>query len=401
MINTCKNYLSKFCLEIPERPVGSEGNRLATRRFMEIVKEFNWNVEPTVFQALDWDEDGAELSVDGKKFEAYPSPYSDGVELEIELTEARTLMELDRLDCSGKIVLLHGDLAKEQLMPKNFIFFNPEEHQRIIASLEKKNPAAIICATSRNASLAGGVYPFPLIEDGDFDIPSVFMTEEEGVKLLPEIGKQAHLISRTRRIQGTAYNLVARKGGASSKRIAISAHIDAKKGTPGAIDNATGVIVLLLLAELLRDYKGQIALELLPFNGEDYYAASGQMIYLDQNQDFWDDILLNINIDGAGYHLGESALSPFNLPPDIQQGVDSLIQNHKGISKGIPWVQGDHSIFLQQGIPAIAFSSQWFINNIDTQDITHTQKDHPGIVDCEKVVEIAQAIHELINGIES
>jgi aminopeptidase YwaD len=368
---------------------------------MEIVQGFNWKVEPTVFQALDWDGNGAELSVEGTKFEVYPSPYSLGCELELELAEAGTLHDLDQLDCSGKIVLLHGDLAKEQLMPKNFIFFNPEEHQRIIASLERKNPAPIICATSHNASLAGGVYPFPLIEDGDIDIPSVFMTDEEGEKLLPEIGKQTSLISRTRRIQGNAYNLVARKGGASSKRIAISAHIDAKKGTPGAIDNATGVIVLLLLAELLRDYKGQIALELLPFNGEDYYAASGQMIYLDQNHDYWDDILLNINIDGAGFYLGGSALSPFKLPPDIQQGVDNLIQNHKGISEGIPWVQGDHSIFLQQGIPAIAFSSQWFINNIDSQDITHTPKDHPGIVDCEKVVEIAQAIHELINSIVS
>ena len=99
--------------------------------------------------------------------------------------------------------------------------------------------------------------------------------------------------------------------------------------------------------------------------------------------------------------MGGSALSPFKLPPDIQQGVDNLIQNHKGISEGIPWVQGDHSIFLQQGIPAIAFSSQWFINNIDSQDITHTPKDHPGIVDCEKVVEIAHAIHELINDIVS
>ncbi len=401
MINTCKKYLSKFCIEIPERPVGSEGNRLATRRFMEIVKRFNWKVDPTGFQAQDWDEDGAELSVEGIEYEVYPSPYSLGCELECELAAAGTLHDLDQLDCSGKVLLLHGDLAKEQIMPKNFIFYNPEEHHQIITSLENKNPAAIICATSRNASLAGGVYPFPLIEDGDFDIPSVFMTEDEGVKLLSDIGKQTRLISRTRRIPGIAYNLIARKGGASSKRIAISAHIDAKKGTPGAIDNATGVIVLLLLAELLRDYKGQIALELLPFNGEDYYAASGQMIYLNQNQDYWDDILLNINIDGAGYYLGESALSSFNLPLDIQQGVDRLIHNYKGISEGIPWVQGDHSIFLQQGIPAIAFSSQWFIGNIDSQDITHTAKDHPGIVDCEKVVEIAKAIQELINGIVS
>ena len=62
---------------------------------------------------------------------------------------------------------------------------------------------------------------------------------------------------------------------------------------------------------------------------------------------------------------------------------------------GFQWFQGDHSIFIQQGVPAIAVSSQWFIDNIDQQEITHTPKDNPSIVDCQKVVEIAEAIYQL------
>ena len=396
MIRKCAEYLDFLCSEIIERPVGSPGNRTATLWFKEIAESFGWSVEATPFSAMDWEEGGADLQIEDRKYEVFSSPYSQGCDENAVLTAAGSISELDSIECSNKILLLHSDLAREQLMPKNFIFYNPEEHQRIIALLEMKKPAAILCATSRNASLAGGVYPFPLIEDGDFQIPSVYMTEEEGNNLIPEIGKQVSLISRTHRIPQTAYNLTASKDGLTSTKIAISAHIDAKKGTPGAIDNATGVIVLLLLAELLRDYDGKYSLELIPFNGEDYYAASGQMIYLNQNQDQWDDFLLNINLDGAGYFLGDSALSHFDLPPDIQKEVMSLFHNYQGISEGIPWVQGDHSIFLQQGIPAMAISSQWFINNIDSQDITHTPKDHPGIVDCEKVVDIAKAIQELI-----
>ena len=219
MINSCKNYLSKLCSEIPDRPVGSEGNRMATRRFLDIVQGFGWKVESTSFQAMDWDENGAELYIDQNEFEVYPSPYSLGCELDAELIAVSTTEELEQVDCSGKVVLLHGDIAREQLMPKNFVFYNPEEHQRIIAELELKKPQAILCATSRNASLAGGVYPFPLIEDGDFEIPSVYMTEDEGEKLLSEIGKQVQLISQARRIPATAYNISARKGGASPKRI--------------------------------------------------------------------------------------------------------------------------------------------------------------------------------------
>jgi aminopeptidase YwaD len=281
-------------------------------------------------------------------------------------------------------------------MPKNFVFYNPEEHQRIIALLEEKNPGAILAATSRNAALAGGVYPFPLIEDGDFQIPSVYLTEEEGQKLLFKAGQVGSIDSDARRIMNPGSNLVARKGKDPARRIAISAHIDAKIDTPGAIDNATGVIVLMLLAEKLQEYHGDVMIELLPFNGEDYYAASGQMIYLEQNQNRFDEFLININIDGAGYHQGPSVFSAFNLPDDINLDLIKVLKSTEGIQEGGPWYQGDHSIFLQQGVPAIAVTSKWFLDHIDTQEITHTPKDHAGIVDCEKLVVITQGIFDFI-----
>jgi aminopeptidase YwaD len=55
-------------------------------------------------------------------------------------------------------------------------------------------------------------------------------------------------------------------------------------------------------------------------------------------------------------------------------------------------VQGDHSIFIQSGCPAMAVSSRWFTDHIDNQDITHTPKDNIDIVSGDKLVEIAQAL---------
>ncbi|MCJ7718019.1 MAG: M28 family peptidase, partial [Anaerolineales bacterium] len=352
MIKTCQNYLSTLCDAIPERPVGSEGNRQANRFFQEIVEAFGWEVESTPFQAMDWQEEGGALTIGQNTFQVFPSPYSLGCELEAELVAACTLNELEELPCRGNLLLLYGDLAKEQLMPKNFVFYNPEEHQRIIAALERKDSAAILTATGRNASLAGGVYPFPLIEDGDFQIPSVYLTEEEGQKILPFVGKSGRLISKAYRTPSPGANLMARKGSDTSRRIAISAHIDAKVNTPGAIDNATGVIVLLLLAESLQAYQGDPVIELLPFNGEDYYAAPGQMLFLQQNQDHFGDYLININIDGAGYFEGPSAFSPFNLPEQVKKCLDEILDTSEDIQLGQPWYQGDHGIFLQQGVPA-------------------------------------------------
>lgn len=393
------NYLQILCQEISNRSTGSEGNRAATGFFEKELASFGWETELQEFDAVDWEDGGASLQAAGIEFEVFPSPYSLGFEGEGELIGVSSIEELEQKEITGKLVLLHGEIAGEQLMPKNFVFYNPEEHQKIISLLERGKPKAILCATGRNAAVAGGVYPFPLIEDGDFDIPSVYMTDVEGGRLLPYMGKTAKLRSISRRIPGKGYNVTGRKGLPSGKRVVVTAHIDAKKGTPGAIDNATGVVILLLLADLLRDYAGPRLIEIAAFNGEDYYAVPGQMLYISKNQECFQEILLNINIDGAGYKEGKSALSFFGLPDDIQENALAVIDSHPGLTTGVQWVQGDHSMFVQMGIPAVAVTSNWFLENINSQEITHTPKDNIEIVDPQKLVEIAHALDDFIRKI--
>jgi aminopeptidase YwaD len=207
------------------------------------------------------------------------------------------------------------------------------------------------------------------------------------------------LKSVSRRIPGKGWNVVARKGDPAAGRIVVTAHIDAKKGTPGAIDNATGVVVLLLLAELLVDYGGCPLVEMVAFNGEDYYAVPGQMLYLQQNQERFEEIRLNINIDGAGFHEGKTAISYYALPEEIETAANAVVNRYAGIVQGEPWYQGDHSIFVQAGRAAVAVTSEWFSKNIDNQGITHTPKDNLTIVDCAKLVEAAQALQGLIRAL--
>ncbi len=387
------SYLKTLCEQIPERSVGSEGNRRATSFFEKKLSSSGWQTESFELDVIDWEDGGATLQVADQSFDVLVSPYSLGCSVQAPLIGVSHLEELESPDITGRILLLHGDIAKEQLMPKNFVFYNPAEHKKVIALLERMQPAAIVSATSRNAALAGGVYPFPLVEDGDFDIPSVYMTEEEGKRLLPHIGKSAMLQSRSTRIPAKAYNIVGRKGNNRDERIVISAHIDAKKNSPGAIDNATGVVILLILAELLKDYDGDRLLELVAFNGEDYYSVPGQMDYIRRNQGQFGSMVLNINIDGAGYKEGRSAFSFYDVPEAIRAKANEMLARFDGITEGVQWPQGDHSIFIQYGCPAIAVSSQWFIEHIDSQDITHTPKDNLGIVDGRKVVEIAEALN--------
>ena len=399
MIRKAADYLDILCVEIADRSVGSKGNIEATDFFEKTISSLGWKTEKHELKVMDWSCGKTSVLSGGMEFDAASSPYSRGCSVEAELSCISTIRELETRDISGRVILLHGEIAGEQIMPKNFVFYNPENHRRIISILEKKRPASIICATGHNPLLAGGVYPFPLFEDGDFDIPSVFMKDTEGQRLLPFSWKTVRVESDAVRIPAKAYNISAFKGHPASKRIVITAHIDAKKGTPGAIDNATGVAILLLVAELLRSYEGKHLIEIVPFNGEDYYAVPGQMDFIRRNEGRFGDILLNINIDGAGYLEGKTAFSFYDLPDYIHDTALEIIKTCDDAAPGPQWPQGDHSIFVQYGVPAIAVSSMWFTTEMETQTITHTERDKREIVDLRKTVHAAEIIAEFVRSI--
>lgn len=394
LVINANKYLQTLCYEIPNRCVGSSGNRQATDFFAEKMKAFGFQIESPQFECIDWTHGDAQLTLAGEPFPAHASPYSLGCKINAPIAVATTVEELENQDVSNNILLLHGEIAREQLMPKNFTFYNPEHHQQIIALLERKNPLAIISATSRNPELAGGIYPFPLIEDGDFDIPSVYMTEEVGRSLAQHQGEQVSLKFDAVRTPSVGCNVIARKGRDPSQRTVIFAHIDAKIDTPGALDNATGVTVLLLLAELLQEITPSLTIEIVALNGEDYYSAPGEMLYLQNNPNQLQDVILGINLDGAGYREGITAYSLYDCSPEMAGKIHNAFEDQTRFLEGNQWYQSDHSLFIMNNRPALAITSEQFMH-LSTY-ITHTAKDTPQLVDSNRLVEIAQALRSLL-----
>ena len=64
------------------------------------------------------------------------------------------------------------------------------------------------------------------------------------------------------------------------------------------------------------------------------------------------------------------------------------------LAEGEPWYQGDHMVFAMQGVPALAVTSEGFME-IETK-FAHTPKDHPDLVDCEQLVQVATALYDLM-----
>lgn len=391
---TARQHLEYLCNFLDSRRIGSPGNQLATAYAAEILDKAGFQVETPVFACMDWLGESASLSISGENFSVQPSPYSLGCRTEARLQVLNSIETLENSQITGKIVLLAGDLAKEQIMPKNFEFYNPEEHQRIIQLLELKKPAAIITAASLNPELAGALYPYPMFEDGDFDIPSVFTTVEEGEHIVRFDGKIAWLESLCRRIPSIGCNVIAYTPAKTGRRIVLSAHIDAKLSTPGALDNASGVVTLLLLARMLADYQGEIGVEILLFNGEDYYSSPGEMQYLRQHKTSFDQILMNINLDLVGAVVGKTAYSFYDLPADLNQSVEQVFETQDHLVKGNPWYQGDHMVFVMNQVPALALVSERMEELL--QDVVHTAGDSLDKIDPKKLVQIASSLKLLL-----
>ena len=85
--------------------------------------------------------------------------------------------ELATLDVRGKILLLHNEIAKGQWMPKNFVFYNPEEHRASTSCLRESSPELWLPPSS-----------FPDDWDRGFDIPSAYITDVEGQRMLKHKG---------------------------------------------------------------------------------------------------------------------------------------------------------------------------------------------------------------------
>jgi aminopeptidase YwaD len=220
------------------------------------------------------------------------------------------------------------------------------------------------------------------------------MTDEEGTLLAKHAGHDVYLESRTQRIPAKGCNVIARKGTVPGRRVVLFAHIDARMGSPGANDNASGVAVLLLLAELLADYAGSLAIEMVAMNGEDYYSNPGEQMYLAFNAGRFHEMVLGINLDDVGYYRGKIAYSLYGCSEELADLIRKTFSRHEGLIEGESWYQGDHGLFLMNQTPALAITSELLGELMS--EITHTPKDSLVIVDPTKLVTLALTLRDLL-----
>ncbi len=390
-----RDHLETLCVTIGERPVGSLANRAAADHLAAAFHDLGLVTRAQGFECLAWRDGGARLHVDGRPYPVSVSPYSLACRVTGTLRPLASRADLEAADLTGAVALLHGELAREPLTPKGFPFYQVREHQAIVTLLEAKRPLAVIAATRANPAAAAALSPFPLFEDGDLDLASVYLHADAGIGLAERAGARVSLDVDSERSASTGRNVIAEAGDECAPRVVVSAHLDTKPGTPGALDDASGLVVLLALAALLRDRPPDLAVELVALNGEDHYANPGEVAYLRANGDDLQRVALAINVDGVGDRGGRMAFSRYGCTEALAAALASAFADDTRFVPGAAWYQGDHALFVQRGRPALALTSE----RIEAlmREVVHSPRDTVDLIDPAALAATAAALASLLH----
>ncbi|MCO1603888.1 M28 family metallopeptidase [Desulfosporosinus nitroreducens] len=381
---------------IEERPVGLESNKRLLNIIQTKALQMGWDVTSLPFECKIWRKGKSFINIGKKPYEIFPSTFSKPYKGYGEIIVIYSLEELVSIDINEKIVFLRGSLTKESLQPKNFPFYYPHEHKYIIDLLEKNKPKAIIAVTSKHSMC--GLDPFPLFEDGNFSISSAYINELTANNILQENGI-VNLCIDSKIINENSRQIIATRKAKKKTfgKIIICAHMDTKYGTPGAIDNATGVAVMLKVMENLQNYNGIYDIDAIPFNGEEYYEVKGQLEYLNHIKGEFDSIKLVINIDSPCHKDSQTAVSSYNLGEELSTKLNMELIKNTNIILGEEWYAGDHAMFAFKGIPCIAVTSSNLFETVI--QITHTQRDTIDQISDNLIDQTADFLTGLINSV--
>jgi alkaline phosphatase isozyme conversion protein len=171
-------------------------------------------------------------------------------------------------------------------------------------------------------------------------------------------------------------NIIAIKPGLSSKEILIGAHYDSVKVGRGAFDNASGVALMMELADALRDEKTPYTLVFVAFGAEEV-GLKGSTFYVNQmSDDARTNTELMINLDSVATgdrvycYSSEDAAWPQLALRSMARGLGTYFITSPGLDKdyayGTTGDWSDHVAFRKAGIPYLYLeATNWLLGEKD------------------------------------
>ena len=237
---------------------------------------------------------------------------------------------------------------------------------------------------------------FFMKKDGEYcpaeelvEIPCVTISKETGERLKREISKgtvklKASISTKVSFRKVTSWNVMGElKGGkCPDEKVIICAHYDGMFLSPAAIDNASGVSVLLGISETLSNLKTVTkgnpldrTVKFIAFSAEEP-GLKGSFSYVRDHGDELDKVRLLINMDelAAGRIKGFRLQFPELVPlfKDLLKSMGLPLSTHLD-----PFIDytSDHFPFTLNGVPASLLWRWRYMGEYPTHQYTHTEAD--------------------------
>jgi hypothetical protein len=195
------------------------------------------------------------------------------------------------------------------------------------------------------------------------EIPAVGLAHEEGWELARWCKRgpvEAELSIQNETAAGQGYHVVGEIPGKTAETLVIGAHYDGHDISQGALDDATGTVLVLELARILAPLQKQFArtIRLIAFDAEEL-GVLGSQEYVNKHRSELGNIALMINLDSAAAPVATHGFVTGG-GPDTEAVIRSYAKDfgYPLVSQDRIPTASDNFPFFMEGIPAISMTER-------------------------------------------
>ncbi|MCF6174196.1 MAG: M28 family peptidase [Victivallaceae bacterium] len=341
--------------EIGYRWIGSDGEKNAGDWIEGLFREMGLNVERPEIDCPAWDYQNTELIVAGKLFASDAQMFSPGCDVAGELIQVMPQADTTiPVDVTGKIAMIKESDTLNTSVYKNGVLFR----NALLDSLKAAGVLAVIIISTLEETYATKMFRNP-----DSTLPCTAVNRKDGELLLAKTGEIAELKIVARQRQGKTSYISAEIGPADAPICIIATHFDAAPISKAAVDNASGVAVMLALAEYFAENPPEsVRFRFMSFGGHEYGGLDMCGFTSKYYAKHHSDELLKIK-----YLLHLDVVGIKNSDPVIEvKGDSNLLDETIKLFASDPritpeeyngFVGADFGAFMREGVPCIMLGS--------------------------------------------
>lgn len=221
-------------------------------------------------------------------------------------------------------------------------------------------------------------------------VPTVCIGFEDGVRLWRERPERLHLLLVSRTWASQTSNIIVEIPGRTrpGEVILVGAHRDTAPVIPGAIDNASGVAVLLELARHFAEFPMDATLRIVAW-GAEKAGMAGSLHAINKAAMNLDPLLATISIDGVGSWQASDQCYVAGSE-DMTARIRAVLgELPVGVSVG--YFGSDSEMFALHGVPGVSFGQAG-----PALSLLHTLADDLGMIDRSSLIRSAETVGTLV-----